>query len=85
MNVFNFAHVVVATLYNRVDMRDEFEIRVKSDTSISGGWCGQDVIDKAIYREGGCKVFAMTLIAYEQEFYLSGFSFNLFFVHPVLD
>ena len=49
-------------------MRDELEIRVKSDTQISGGWCGQDVIAKDIYREGGCKVFAMTLIAYEQEF-----------------
>ena len=53
MNVFKFAHVVVATLYNRVDMRDELEIRVKRDA--------QD-----IYREGGCKIFAMTLIAYEQ-------------------
>ena len=45
------AHVVVATLYNRVDMRDELEIKRYA----------QD-----IYREGGCKVFAMTLIAYEQ-------------------
>ena len=66
MNVFKFAHVVVATLYNRVDMRDELEIRVKRDA--------QD-----IYREDGCKVFAMTLIAYEQfNQVLSGFSSNLF-------
>ena len=61
MNVFKFA-------CGRVDMRDELEIRVKSDAQIAGGWCGRDVIAKDIYREGGCKVFAMTLIAYEQEF-----------------
>ena len=68
MNVFKFAHVIVAMLYNRVDMRDELEIIVKSDAQISGGWCGRDVIAQDIYREGGCKVFAMTLIAYVQEF-----------------
>ena len=28
----------------RVDMRDEFEIRVKNDAQISGSCCGRDVI-----------------------------------------
>ena len=68
MNVFKFSHLVVAMLFNRVDMRDELEIRVKSVAHITGGWCGRDVIAKDIFMEGGCKVFAMTLIAYEQEF-----------------
>ena len=49
-------------------MRDEHEIRVKNDAQISGGWSGRDVIAKDIYREGGCEVFAMTLIAKEKEF-----------------
>ena len=57
MNVYKFTHVVVATLYNRVHMRDELEIRVKNDAQISCGWCVQDVIAMDIYREGG----AMTL------------------------
>ena len=68
MNVFKFVHVVVATLYKRVDMRDELEIRVKNDDQFSGGWCGRDFIAKDIYREEGCKLLVMTLIAYEQEF-----------------
>ena len=42
---------------------DELEIGVKNDAQISGGWCGLDVIAKHIYKEVGCKVFAMTLIA----------------------
>ena len=46
-----FAHVVVATLYNRVDTRDELEIRVKSDAQVSGSWCGRDVIAKDILKE----------------------------------
>ena len=29
-NTFKFVHVVVAILYNRVDMGDELEIRVKN-------------------------------------------------------
>ena len=51
-------------------MMDELEIRVNSDAQISDGWCGRDVIAKVLtfYREGGCKVFAVILIAYEQEF-----------------
>ena len=60
--------MVVATLYNRVDMRDELEIGVKNDAQIAGGWCWRDVIAKHIYRDGRCKAITMTLIAYEQAF-----------------
>ena len=44
---------------------DELEIGVKNEAKISGGWCGLDVIAKHIYKEIGCKVIAMTLIAQE--------------------
>ena len=54
VNAFKFKHVVVATLYNRVHIRDELKIRGKNDAQISGSWCVQDVIAKDIYREGGC-------------------------------
>ena len=65
VNMFKFVHVEVAMLYNRVDMWDELDIWVKNDAQISGSCCGWEGIVKDIYREGGCKVFAMTLIAYE--------------------
>ena len=63
MNAFKFKHVVVATLYNRVHIRDELEIRGKNDTQISGGWFVQDVIAISRGNED-----AMTLLAYEQQF-----------------
>ena len=44
------------------------ELRVKNDAKISGGWCGLDVIAKHIYKEVGCKVIAMKLIAQEFSF-----------------
>ena len=59
--MFKYTQVVVAALYNRVDKRDELEI--KNGAQISGGWCGLDVVAKNIYREGRCEVFAITLIA----------------------
>ena len=35
-NMFKFTCVVVATLYNRVDVREKLEIGVKKDTHIYG-------------------------------------------------
>ena len=63
-NALKLVHVVVATLYNRVGVRDEVEILVKNYTKISGGWCGRDLVTKDMHGKGGCEVFAMTLVAY---------------------
>ena len=57
--------MVVATLYDRDDLRDKDGIKVKNYTQISGDWCGRDFVTKDIYGKGGCEVFAMTLVAYE--------------------
>ena len=62
-NAPKLAHVVVATLNDRVNVRDKVEI--KNYTQISGGWCERDLATKDIYGKGGCKVFAMTLVASE--------------------
>ena len=45
-------------------MWDEFEIRVKNDAHIGVG----EILLLTISRDGGCEVFAITLVAYEQEF-----------------
>ena len=62
MNAFKFR---VATLYNRVHMRDELEIRVKNDAQISVGCCVQDGIAKD--SEGRCHLLPMSnnLVCYQ--------------------
>ena len=51
-DAFKFAHMVVTTFYNGVDLRDKVKILVENDTQISGGWCGGDVIAKHINGKG---------------------------------
>ena len=52
-NTFKFKHVVVTTLYLRVNVRDKVEIRF---------YMG-NVVAKDIYWKAGLEVIAMTLIA----------------------
>ena len=64
-NVLKLAQVAVATLYDRVDVRDKIENRVKNYTQISGSWCGRELVTKDTYGKGRCEVFAMTIVASE--------------------
>ena len=74
-NAPKLALVVVATLYDRVD------VRVKNYTQVFDGWCWRDLVTKDIYGKGGCKVFAMTHVAYESEFGFIRIQLQLVFVH----
>ena len=69
-NTFKFVHVVVATLYNRVDMGDELEIRVKN--------MGDMLLQRIYNRKEDVKSLQRHLLPMSRNSALSGLSYNLF-------
>ena len=76
VNVFKFVHVVFATLYNRVDMRDELESKVTPRFLVVG--VGEMLLPWISIGKEDTKSLRGHLLPMSKNSVLSGFSFNLF-------